>query len=132
MSVLSELLKRADDPQAQAIYATDLLAVKQTRDILLTILQALKEVPIPEARHSVRNLYEHFAACDLAIVQGGGTTTLELTALHRPFLYFPLEGHSEQELAVAGRLQRHQAGIRMSYSKTTAWLLAPTTGAGSR
>ena len=49
---------------------------------------------------------------------------MQPTALRRPFLYFPLEGHSEQEIAVAGRLQRHQAGIRMSYSKTTAWLLA--------
>jgi UDP-N-acetylglucosamine:LPS N-acetylglucosamine transferase len=77
-----------------------------------------------EVRQFVPNLHEHFAASDLAIVQAGGMTTLELTALRRPFLYFPLEGHAEQEIAVAGRLQRHQAGVRMSYSKTTAWLLA--------
>ena len=36
--------------------------------------------------------------------QRGGTTTLELTALRRPFIYFPLEGHCEQEIAVASRL----------------------------
>jgi len=77
-----------------------------------------------EVRQYVPNLHEHFAACDLAIVQGGGTTTLELTALQRPFLYFPIEGHSEQEIMVAGRLQRHQAGLRMSYSKSTAESLA--------
>ena len=77
-----------------------------------------------EVRQYVPNLYKHFAACDLAIVQGGGTTTLELTALRRPFIYFPLEGHSEQEIAVAGRLQRHQAGLKMSYTKSTAQLLA--------
>jgi UDP-N-acetylglucosamine:LPS N-acetylglucosamine transferase len=77
-----------------------------------------------DVRQYVPNLYEHFAAGDLAIVQAGGTTTLELTALRRPFIYFPLEGHSEQQIAVAGRLRRHQAGVRMSYSKTTAWLLA--------
>ena len=54
-----------------------------------------------EARGYVPKLYEHLAACDVAVVQGGGTTTLELTALRRPFLYFPLEGHCEQEVAVA-------------------------------
>ena len=45
--------------------------------------------------------------------------TLELTALRRPFLYFPLEGHSEQQIVVAGRLARHGAGVRMSLSQTT-------------
>lgn len=69
-------------------------------------------------------LYKHFAASDMAIVQAGGTSTLELSALKRPFLYFPLEGHSEQELNVADRLERHRAGIRMSYSTTTPEALA--------
>lgn len=59
-------------------------------------------------------LHRHFAACDLAVVQGGGTTTAELTALRRPFLYFPLESHFEQQLHVAPRLKRHGAGVRMS------------------
>jgi UDP-N-acetylglucosamine:LPS N-acetylglucosamine transferase len=72
----------------------------------------------------VSALYEHFAACDVAIVQAGGTTTLELTALRRPFLYFPLEGHFEQQIHVAGRLARHQAGVKMSYSQTTPKSLA--------
>ncbi len=72
----------------------------------------------------VPRLYEHLAACDLAIVQGGGTTTLELTALKRPFLYFPLHGHFEQEVAVSERLDRHGAGTRMSFSATTPELLA--------
>ena len=36
-------------------------------------------------------LYKHLAASDIAIVTGGGTVTLELTALEKPFLYFPLE-----------------------------------------
>ncbi|HUU59241.1 MAG TPA: hypothetical protein VMZ50_06845, partial [Phycisphaerae bacterium] len=40
-----------------------------------------------DRRGYVHGLYEHLAACDLAIVQGGGTTTLELVALRRPFLY---------------------------------------------
>ena len=50
-------------------------------------------------------------------------TTLELTALQRPFLYFPLEQHFEQEI-VAMRCKRHKAGIKMMYSKTTPESLA--------
>jgi len=69
-------------------------------------------------------LFEHFAASDLAIVQGGGTTTIELTALNKPFLYFPLPMHCEQQMHVAERLARHQAGIRMEYSQTTPETLA--------
>jgi UDP:flavonoid glycosyltransferase YjiC (YdhE family) len=72
----------------------------------------------------VPRLYEHFAASDVAVVQGGGTTTLELTALRRPFLYFPLENHFEQNLVVAERVARHRAGKRMRYSQTTPQQLA--------
>ena len=70
------------------------------------------------------NLYKHLAAADLAIVTGGGTITLELTALQKPFLYFPLEKHFEQEIAVAQRCERHNAGIKMIFSKTTPRILA--------
>src|SRR5829696_8826285 len=77
-----------------------------------------------EVRRYVPRLYEHFAACDVAVVQGGGTTTLELSALRRPFIYFPLEGHFEQNLVVAERLARHRAGERLIYSKTTPDKLA--------
>ena len=80
--------------------------------------------PGVEVRGYVDRLYEHFAASDLAIVQAGGTTTLELTALRRPFLYFPLEEHFEQQVHVAGRLERHGAGGRMRYSETTRSSLA--------
>jgi predicted glycosyltransferase len=72
-----------------------------------------------EVREYVPSLYQHLAACDLAIVQAGGTTTLELTALGKPFLYFPIEGHCEQENYVAGRLARHRAGVRMKLSETS-------------
>jgi len=77
-----------------------------------------------EIREYVPALYQHFAACDLAIVQAGGTTTLELTALGKPFLYFPIEGHCEQENYVGGRLARHHAGIRMKLSETSPQSLA--------
>jgi hypothetical protein len=84
-------------------------------------LDVPKEVDI---RGYVPRLYEHLAASDMAIVQGGGTTTLELTALRRPFLYFPLGQHFEQQVHVAGRLTRHQSGIRMLYPETTPVTLA--------
>jgi UDP:flavonoid glycosyltransferase YjiC (YdhE family) len=74
----------------------------------------------------VPDLYKHFAACDLAVVQGGGSTTLELTALRRPFIYFPLEEHFEQQICVAGRLERHKAGIKMMYHRTSPKFLADT------
>lgn len=80
--------------------------------------------PGVEVRGYVPDLHEHYAAADLAIVQGGGTTTLELTALRRPFIYFPLEGHCEQEVAVAARLARHRAGERLRCSETTPEALA--------
>lgn len=77
-----------------------------------------------EIREYVPDLPQHFTACDLAVVQGGGTVTLELTVLRRAFIYFPIEGHSEQEIVVAERLKRYQAGIRMSYNNTSAKSLA--------
>ncbi|HST56209.1 MAG TPA: alpha/beta fold hydrolase [Solirubrobacteraceae bacterium] len=63
----------------------------------------------------VHNLYRHLAACDLAVVQGGLTTSMELTAQKRPFLYFPLSHHFEQNFHVRHRLERYGAGRRMDY-----------------
>ncbi len=71
-----------------------------------------------ELRAYVHELYRHLAACDLAIVQGGLTTCMELTANRRPFLYFPLAHHFEQNIHVAHRLDRHRAGRRMDYATT--------------
>ena len=72
----------------------------------------------------VPDLYRHLGAADLSIVTGGGTVTIELTALERPFLYFPLREHAEQQFAVAPRCKRHNAGVRMDYAKTTPEQLA--------
>jgi pimeloyl-ACP methyl ester carboxylesterase/predicted glycosyltransferase len=68
----------------------------------------------------VHNLYRHLAACDLAVVQGGLTTSMELTANRRPFIYFPLAHHFEQNFHVAHRLDRYGAGRRMDFETTTA------------
>jgi pimeloyl-ACP methyl ester carboxylesterase/predicted glycosyltransferase len=71
-----------------------------------------------EVRAYVHELYRHLAACDLAVVQGGLTTCMELTANRRPFLYFPLRHHFEQNFHVAHRLDRYQAGRRMDYASS--------------
>jgi predicted glycosyltransferase len=68
-----------------------------------------------EVRAYVHDLYEHLAACDLAVVQGGLTTAMELTANQRPFLAFPLRHHFEQTFHVRHRLQRYGAGRFMDF-----------------
>jgi UDP:flavonoid glycosyltransferase YjiC (YdhE family) len=72
-----------------------------------------------EVRAFVPDLYRHLAACDLAVVQGGLTTSMELTANRRPFLYFPLRHHFEQSFHVHHRLQRYGAGRRMDFDTST-------------
>ena len=67
----------------------------------------------------VHDLYRHLAVCDLAVVQGGLTTTMELVATSRPFLYFPLGHHFEQTFHVPHRLARYGAGRRMDYATAT-------------
>jgi pimeloyl-ACP methyl ester carboxylesterase/predicted glycosyltransferase len=69
-----------------------------------------------EVRAYVHDLYRNLAACDLAVVQGGLTTAMELTASKRPFLYFPLRHHFEQNFHVRHRLERYDAGRCMDYA----------------
>ncbi len=61
----------------------------------------------------VHRLSRHLAACDVAMAQGGLTTCMELAAAKRPFLYFPLHRHFEQNLHVRHRLERYRAGRAM-------------------
>jgi pimeloyl-ACP methyl ester carboxylesterase/predicted glycosyltransferase len=68
-----------------------------------------------EIRAYVHDLYRHLASCDLAVVQGGLTTSMELTAGRRPFLYFPLGHHFEQNFHVRHRLERYGAGRCMDF-----------------
>lgn len=67
----------------------------------------------------VEHLYRHLAACDLAVVQGGLTTAMELTANRRPFIYFPLKHHFEQQVHVHHRLRCYGAGRRMDFEGAT-------------
>jgi pimeloyl-ACP methyl ester carboxylesterase/predicted glycosyltransferase len=77
-----------------------------------------------ELRAFVPDLDRHLAACDLALVQGGLTTCMELTAASTPFLYFPLRHHFEQNFHVAHRLDQYQAGRRLDYATATPEVIA--------
>ena len=72
-----------------------------------------------EVRAFVPDLYRHLVACDLAVVQGGLTTTMELAAAGRPFLYFPLANHFEQRRHVRHRLDRYVAGRFMEFDEAS-------------
>jgi hypothetical protein len=79
----------------------------------LTLGGAARAGPGPgglEVRGFLPDLYKHLAACDLAVTAGGLTTTMELAACRRPFLYVPLRRHFEQNLHVRHRLAQYQAG----------------------
>jgi len=82
--------------------------------------ESLPEADGLEIRPYVHHLYRHLAACDLAVVQGGLTTAMELAANKRPFLYFPLRHHFEQNFHVAHRLERYRAGRRMDFETATS------------
>jgi UDP-N-acetylglucosamine:LPS N-acetylglucosamine transferase len=57
-------------------------------------------------------------------VQGGLTTAMELTAAKRPFLYFPLKHHFEQNYHVRHRLERYGAGRCMDFDTSTPETIA--------
>ncbi len=77
-----------------------------------------------EVHGYVHDLYRHLAACDLAVVQGGLTTTMELTASQRPFIYVPLRHHFEQNFHVRHRLAQYGAGRCVDYEETRPEALA--------
>jgi UDP:flavonoid glycosyltransferase YjiC (YdhE family) len=58
------------------------------------------------------------------VVQGGLSTTMELVANRRPFIYLPLRNHFEQNFHVANRLRRHGAPPPTDYDEATPERLA--------
>ncbi|MET0782712.1 MAG: alpha/beta fold hydrolase, partial [Leifsonia flava] len=68
-------------------------------------------------RGHVPDLHRHLAVADLAVVQGGLTTCMELTATRTPFLYAPLRHHFEQNFHVRHRLERYRAGDLLPYEE---------------
>ena len=71
------------------------------------------------------DLPQQLATCDLAIVQGGLATTMELVAARRPFVWVPLRDHCEQQIHVAHRLRRLGAPPPTAYEQTGPEALAP-------
>ena len=65
------------------------------------------------------DLSDHLAAADVAVVQGGLTTCMELAAAATPFVYVPLEHHFEQQFHVRHRLDRYRAGRQLGYAEAT-------------
>jgi predicted glycosyltransferase len=77
-----------------------------------------------EVRPYVHKLFEHLACCDLALVQGGLSTCMELVAMRRPFLSFPLQRHFEQNVHVRRRLANYRADRSVDYTTLTPEALA--------
>jgi pimeloyl-ACP methyl ester carboxylesterase/predicted glycosyltransferase len=109
----------------EKIIAAYPLAQEKVPDIRMMIVagpridpRSLPEHPGLEIHGYVPELYRYLSVCDLAVVQGGLTTCMELTAARRPFLYFPLQDHFEQNFHVRHRLDRYGAGRYMDYATT--------------
>jgi UDP-N-acetylglucosamine:LPS N-acetylglucosamine transferase len=103
---------------------------KSMRDVHMVLVCGpripVESIMVPagvDVRGYVPRLYEMYACSDVAVVQCGASSTTELAALRRPFIYFPIDGHFEQE-AVASRLARYGAGVRMSVKAATPDMLA--------
>jgi predicted glycosyltransferase len=122
-AVGADLLKRAI-----AAYPEAKKLVGDLRMIIVTGPRidpaSLPQVKGVEYREYVDRLYRHLAVADLAVVQGGLTTTMELTASKVPFLYVPLRNHFEQNFHVRARLNRYRAGRFVDYEDTQPDALA--------
>ncbi|KQX07637.1 alpha/beta hydrolase [Leifsonia sp. Root1293] len=79
--------------------------------------RSLPSTPGATVRGHVPALHRHLAVADLAVVQGGLTTCMELTAGRTPFLYVPLRHHFEQNFHVRHRLERYRAGDPLPYEQ---------------
>ena len=102
------------------------LMKREVPDLRLILVTGprLSNEPFPElagleVRPYVHNLYEHLACCDLALVQGGLSTCMELVATRRPFLCFPLQSHFEQRIHVQQRLRNYGADCAIEYNTVT-------------
>jgi pimeloyl-ACP methyl ester carboxylesterase/predicted glycosyltransferase len=82
-----------------------------------------------DVRGYVHELYRHAAACDVAVVQGGLTTTMELVAAQRPFISIPLASHFEQRFHVRHRLDRYGASAWLDYEEAGPEALADAIAA---
>jgi UDP-N-acetylglucosamine:LPS N-acetylglucosamine transferase len=79
----------------------------------------LPDVDGVDVRGYVPDLNLQLAACDIALTQGGLSTTMELTAARRPFIYFPLRDHCEQNFHVRHRLEQYRSGRCMDFDEAS-------------
>lgn len=77
-----------------------------------------------EVHEYLPRLSEWLGACDLAVVQGGLASCMELTANRTPFVYVPLQHHCEQQINVPKRLSNYGAGHRLNWSELNPDTLA--------
>ncbi|HRO58705.1 MAG TPA: glycosyltransferase, partial [Burkholderiaceae bacterium] len=112
--------------------AQSFIHMKRQAPELRMILVAGPRVPVDsfprldglEVRPYVHKLFEHLSCCDLALVQGGLSTCMELVAARRPFLGFPLQRHFEQCVHVRKRLRNYDADRSVDYPSLTPEALA--------
>ena len=85
-----------------------------------------RQVDGVEVRGYVHELYRHLAACDVAVVQGGLTTTMELVAAGRPFVSTPAAPATSSSASTCATGSTATARRRVS---TTSELSPETLGA---
>jgi pimeloyl-ACP methyl ester carboxylesterase/predicted glycosyltransferase len=93
--------------------------------------RALPEHEGLEVRTYVHELSRHLAVCDVALVQGGLTTCMELAAAGTPFVYVPLARHCEQNIHVRHRLERYGAGQSLDANASAGQIAAALAGAAA-
>ncbi|HMC93953.1 MAG TPA: alpha/beta fold hydrolase, partial [Polyangia bacterium] len=81
-------------------------------------------MPGVEIRGYEPELPKLLAACDIALVQGGLSTCMELAATRTPFLFFPLRHHFEQNVHVRRRLEAYGAGRMLTFAEATPETIA--------
>jgi predicted glycosyltransferase len=79
-----------------------------------------------QMRGYIPDLCKYLAACNLALVQGGLSTTMELVATGQPFLYAPLRNHFEQSFHVPHQLANYgvRTEARLDFASATPEHLA--------
>jgi predicted glycosyltransferase len=110
-----ELLRRAVAAHGLARHqVTDLRTVVVTGPRI-----SLEGVAAPglDVRGYVPDLDRVLAGADMAVVQGGLATAMELTANRTPFAFVPLERHFEQQLHVPHRLANYGSGRRVPFGE---------------
>lgn len=77
--------------------------------------ESIAAPPGVEVMAYLPQLSARLGAADMAVVQGGLASCMELTANRTPFVYVPLQHHFEQQINVPARLANYGAGRRLDW-----------------